>query len=208
MDRMTITADVRELRSGVPDALVALDVHVELATLAVGDYDVGCRVVERKSVDDLHRSLCGERFWGQVAALRRDPRRAYLLVEGHTLEQGPVTPRALRGAMLKVIDNGIRLVQTASSNDTALWLHVLGRQESRRRAGRVYGRVGRRPLAVSPAALLAQIPGVSLENARALLTRFGSVAAVAAASEAELRTLDGIGSQRARAIRLTLTQAS
>jgi ERCC4-type nuclease len=48
--------------------------------------------------------------------------------------------------------------------------------------------------------LLAAVPGVSTASARALLDRFGSVAAVVAAGPDEWLTVPGIGPDRARAL--------
>jgi ERCC4-type nuclease len=165
---------------------------------------VGDRVIERKTVADLHRSLVGDRLWSQVGSLRRDPRRAYLLVEGVDLDAGLVPPRAMRGALLKVIDNGIRLLRTGSPRDTALWLSVLARQEQHRANPKP--RIGRRPVARSPVGLLAAIPGIGIDDAKALLARFGSVAAVAAATGSDLQSVPGIGPERARALTNVLTQ--
>jgi ERCC4-type nuclease len=159
VDVLTITVDVRERRSGVPEWLAALGVTVELVTLAVGDYAFGDRVIERKTIADLHRSLRDRRIWGQVAALRRDPRRAYLLVEGVDLDDGTVPPRALRGALLKVTDNGIRILRTTSQDDSALWLHVFAAQEHRRLTQPAEVHVGRRPIVASPVGLLSQFRG-------------------------------------------------
>jgi ERCC4-type nuclease len=197
---VTITVDVRERRSDVPAQFTLLGVPFLAATLAVGDYAVGDRVVERKTVPDLHRSLIDRRLWSQVAALRRDPRRAYFLVEGDDLDEGPVPARALRGALFKIIDNGIRLLRTASPEDTALWLTVLARQEQRRMEHRETVTTGRRPIVTSPVGLLAAIPGISIESAKQLLREFGSIAAIAAASEPDLQSIQGIGPERAAAL--------
>ena len=204
---MTITVDVGERRSDVPAALAALGIDVSLVTLAVGDYAVGERVVERKTVADLHRSLIDRRIWSQVGSLRRDPRRACLMVEGADLDDGPVPPRAIRGALLKILDNGIRLLRTASPEDSALWLHVLAHQEHRCLERRASAQVGRRPIVVSPVGLLSAIPGISIPSAKALLARFGSIAMIAATSERELQRVTGIGPERARAVIRALTQA-
>jgi len=206
VDEVTITVDVRERRSDVPARLAALGSPVSIVTLAVGDYAVGDRVIERKTVADLHSSLVNRRLWSQVAALRKDPRRAYVLVEGDNLDQGPVPPRALRGALIKVIDNGIRLLRTASPEDTALWLHVLARQEQRRMEHRATVTTGRRPIVVSPVGLLAAIPGISIDSAKALLTEFGSIAAIAAASQPDLQSIPGIGPERAAALHHALAE--
>jgi len=207
VDRVTITVDLRERRSDVPERLAALGVEVELVTLAVGDYAFGDRVIERKTVADLHSSLVERRIWSQVAALRRDSRRAYLMVEGARLDDGPVPPRAVRGALLKVLDNGIRSLRTASPDDSALWLDVLARQESRRLKAQAAIQIGRRPIVASPVGLISAIPGIGIDHAKALMLEFGSIAAVAAASEHELRSIPGIGHERARALTRALTQS-
>ena len=61
--------------------------------------------------------------------------------------------------LLKILDNGIRLLRTQSPEDTALWLHVLARQEQRRVEHRATVRIGRRPIVASPVGLLSAIPG-------------------------------------------------
>jgi DNA excision repair protein ERCC-4 len=206
MDTVTITVDVRERRSGLPPLLGALGTEVVLVTLAVGDYAFGDRIVERKTVADLHASLTSDRLWSQIGALRRDQRRAYLMVEGEKLDDGPVPARALRGTLLKVLDNGIRLIRTTSKEDSALWLHVLACQERRREEARLRRRVGRRSIGISPVGLLAAIPGIGSDQAEALLEVFGSIGELASASEAELRTVAGIGPERARTLLRTLSQ--
>jgi DNA excision repair protein ERCC-4 len=80
---VTIVADAGELRSGVPDALRALGVSVDVASLPAGDYLVGDAVaVERKTVADLHRSIANGRLWSQLLSCRRELDRTFLLVEG------------------------------------------------------------------------------------------------------------------------------
>jgi len=49
------------------------------------------------------------------------------------------------------------------------------------------------------------VPGISTTSARALLERFGSVAAVVTADPAEWLTVPGIGPERARALEETFT---
>ena len=189
----------------MPARLAALGTSLSIVALAVGDYAVGDRVIERKTVADLHLSLVNRRLWSQVAALRRDPRRAYVLVEGEDLDDGPVPARAVRAALLKVLDNGIRLLRTPTPADTALWLYVLARQEQRRMENRAVALSGRRPIVASPVGLLAAIPGISIDSAKALLTEFGSIAALATASERDLQSIPGIGPARAHALINALT---
>lgn len=209
MDALTITVDVRERRCPVPERLAELGADIELVTLAVGDYAVGGRVVERKTVADLHASLIGQSLWSQVAALRRDPRRAYVLVEGADLDGGTVPARALRGVLLKIMDNGIPVIHAVSPDDSALWIHVLARQEQRRRERRATAaRIGRRPIVVSPVGLLSAIPGISLDCSKRLISEFGSIAGIAGASETALQSIPDIGPARAKAILQALTSTA
>lgn len=53
-------------------------------------------------------------------------------------------------------------------------------------------------------AMLAAIPGISSSSARALLERFGSVAAVVVAGPEQWREVPGVGPDRARALEETL----
>lgn len=52
--------------------------------------------------------------------------------------------------------------------------------------------------------MLAAIPGISSSSARALLERFGSVAAMVAAGPEQWREVPGVGPDRARALEETL----
>jgi ERCC4-type nuclease len=108
-----------------------------------------------------------------------------------------------------VIDLGIALLRTETQRDSALWLYRLAvrcqclerppekpgyAQQPKRRVG-------------SPAAeaVLAAVPGISAVSARALLERFGSVAAVLSATEQEWMEVRGIGHERARLLAETLS---
>ncbi len=114
---------------------------------------------------------------------------------------------AIRGTCLAVIDQGIALLRSGHQRDSALWIHRLAVrcQEVEPAAARpVYARRPRpEPGEETAEALLASVPGISTASARALLERFGSVAAVVAAGPAEWLTVRGIGPERARALEET-----
>jgi ERCC4-type nuclease len=52
--------------------------------------------------------------------------------------------------------------------------------------------------------MLASVPGISTVSARALLTRFGNVAAVLAADPNDWEAIAGIGPQKAKSLAETL----
>ena len=203
---MTILVDVEEDRSPVPRCLEALGVAVELVRLPVGDYRLASEcVVERKTVRDLHASLVSGRIWSQLFALRRATRRPYLVVEGTHLDAGRVSDRGVRGALLAIAESGVIVLRSDDPEGTALWLLVLARR-ARSCAQDSDRRRGRRRMVASPAGVLSTVPGVSPVLANRLLARFGSIAGVAAASESDLRDVDGIGEVRASALRNVLTR--
>lgn len=198
---MKILVDTEEGRSSVPAQLVALGVTVEILQLPVGDYLVASGIaVERKSISDLHRSLENGRLWSQVSALRRELNRAYLLVEGRDLDVGRVSSSGVRGALLHIVDQGIPVIRSIDPADSARWLCLIAKRAQRAERGVEPRRRGRRRMVASPAGVLATVPGISPSAADRVLARFGSIAAAAAASEAELRRVEGIGPVRAAAL--------
>jgi ERCC4-type nuclease len=202
-----VLADIHERASHVPDVLAELGVQVEVVPLPAGDYAVGPAIlVERKSLPDLHETILKGRFWRQLDKLRRASEWPFLLVEGQHLDDGPIAPKAIRGVCVAAIARGIRLIRAEDRHDSAMWLHALaaraGRAVSNERP--IYAQRPR-PTSTKDAAeaVLAAVPGISTVTARALLNRFGSVAAVAAADPIAWLEVRGIGPDRARALEET-----
>ena|SRR5438045_3642005 len=89
-----IRIDTQEQRSGIPDLLAAMPlVHIEVAPLRVGDYDVGGnprRVFERKTGSDFLGSLAQGRLFAQLTALRKSRFAPVLLLEGGPAARQPL----------------------------------------------------------------------------------------------------------------------
>lgn len=200
---LSIVADVHERASGVPQLLRELGARVDTRALTRGDYVVGPEtIVERKSVGDLHSTIEAGRFWSQMRAVRAAGRWPYLLIEGPSLYRGRVLASSVRSLCLAVSDLGITIIRTEDTRDTARWLTALA---SRRQDGAIRDRpiYAQRPQSadLSPTeAALACAPGVSVETARTVLSRFGSLRQVSEASLDDLQALPGVGIRRATAI--------
>jgi ERCC4-type nuclease len=203
-----IVADVHEARSGVPGLLEQLGAEVELAPLPAGDYSLGAEtIVERKRVADLHATVPKGHLWPQLARLRAACAFPYLLVEGTHLDRGGLSPNAIRGVCLAAIDQGIALLRSDTQRDSALWLHRLAVRCQRAEAPPERPAPLKRPRPAgedAAEALLATVPGISTVGARALLTRFGSVAGVLHAGPDAWRDVPGIGPERAGALAAAL----
>jgi ERCC4-type nuclease len=190
-----VAVDVRE-PVRIRAELERLGADATVASLPIGDYRMGDVLVERKTV--------AGGLGGQLGRLRAGAPRPFLLVEGAALDSGPLSPAAVRGALLAAAENGVTVVRSESLTDTALWLYRIGCRGARRRRDRP--EYAQRPKVGTPEAVLASIPGISAVTARELLAHFGTVAEVVAATDLELRDVSGVGPFRAQAIRAALTR--
>jgi ERCC4-type nuclease len=198
-----VVVDVHE-PAAVRSELIRVGAEVIVDRLSIGDYQTSEALVECKTVRDLHLRLAAGRLWGQLGRLRRSGLRPFLLVEGPALDAGPISPAAIRGALLAAGENGVTVVRSEAQGDSALWLYRIACRPTRPRRDRpIYAQ---RPKAPSPEAMVAAIPGISTVTARNLLSHFGTVAAVVKATDAELKDVSGIGPIRARTIREALTR--
>jgi ERCC4-type nuclease len=200
-----VEVDVHE-PTALREELGRLGADVRIRLLPIGDYRTGDALVERKIVRDLHLTLAAGRLWGQLGRIRAAGRRPFLLVEGALFDAGPIPPAAIRGALLAVGENGVTVVRSENQADSALWLYRIACRASRSRAPRNRPLYAQRPKRSEPEAVLAAIPDISTVTARALLSHFGSIAAVVKAPDADLREVHGVGPVRSRTIRETFTQ--
>ena len=197
---MCVVADVHERISGIPERLDQLGARVVVQGLPAGDYRVGGgRLVERKTVRDLHLSVVQGRLFRQIGDLRTSCMHSYLLIEGPELHRGPLPANAVLGTILAVAELGVVILRSSTPADSATWLLALAHRAQRRKptSRPVYAQ---RPVARPnhvPEAILAAIPTISTRSARALLNHFGSVQKVLAASADELVEVPGIGPGRA-----------
>jgi ERCC4-type nuclease len=179
--------------------------------LWAGDYEVGERaIVERKTVRGLHAAVIGGAFWPQLGRIRRISRFAYLLIEGADLDDGPLAAAAVRGVCVGVMDLRIAVIRSQDPLDSARWLYRLAVRRSRF-TYRTRPAYAQRPKSLQPTpgeALLAAVPGISSGAAKALLHRFGNVAAVVNATPDTWQEVRGIGPKRSRAMALTFHAAT
>lgn len=162
-------------------------------------------LLERKTAEDLGRSIVDGRLFRQMGSLRRTYRRPLLLVEGlrdDAAVAGVPWPAVL-GALVNVsVCFGVPVLRATSANESAELIATAARQLSAP-IDIPYARPGYRPTGWRRRALyvLQGLPGVGPRRARALLERFGSVAGVVAADAPTLVEVDGIGDAVARTIR-------
>lgn len=194
-----IVADVRERPSDTFETLRARpDVVLTVATLKYGDYSLASQLsIERKSADDLGRSIIDGRLFRQMSALRRRAQRPVLLIEGlqpHGTSSG-VPWHAVRGALVSVaVVFGVPILLAEGPHESAEIMVTAGRQLART-TSLCHVRPGYRPKGWRRRALfiLQGLPNVGPARAHALLGAFGSVGAVMSANTDMLTGVEGIG---------------
>jgi DNA excision repair protein ERCC-4 len=201
-----VVVDRREPRE-ILGHLTRLGVAVQEQLLDAGDYELGGRaLVERKTVRALHASVIQGRFWTQVGLLRSAARFPYVLIEGRDLDDGPLSPAAIRGICVALMDLGVGVVRSVDARDSTLWLQRLAERRAsvRIRNAPAYAQRPKREAGFPAAeAALACVPGISRVCAQTLLAHFGSLAALVQASPAEWQRVRGIGPTKANAIAVT-----
>jgi DNA excision repair protein ERCC-4 len=208
---VTIRADVREDRSGIPALLSAMpDVTVLTETLPVGDYLVGGSpevAIERKSNLDFAASLTDGRLFAQLDALRSAGYRPILLIEGFLLSTpARVHPNAIRGAAAYIAGVlEIPLIVVESTQEAAALIFTIAKQQQTGYAiPTITGGRRVKTLKEQQRAVLMALPAIGPALADALLARFGTVQAALSASIEDLSSIPGITRRRAEHIHAIL----
>ena len=202
MPAVRVYVDERERGSGVPEALAELGAAVIYQRLDVGDYLVSDEVVfERKTVEDLIRSVFDGRLFDQARRLAEAYPKPVIIVEGRFEKLWEKTGRAeqVRQALLAIaLDHGIRVVYTRDPGDTAKVIYYTARREQveRRRPVVVHRKRRLESLREKQLYILQSLPGVGPRLAEKLLEYFGSIEAVCNASIVELARVLGEGRAR------------
>jgi Fanconi anemia group M protein len=210
---VVIVADHREAASGVVKHLSSLNALVKAEQLEVGDYVLSDRVaVERKTASDFTGSVADGRVFGQLERLAKSYESPVLLVEGspEMLFGNGLHPNSVRGALSSIaVDLGVPMIWSRNPKETAAQLYWIAKREQHECSRPVQLRSFSMdaPLHKHQEFLVSGLPNVNTVIGRRLLERFGSPAGVFAATEDELRSVDGIGEIKARRIREMLDSA-
>ncbi|MDW7725643.1 MAG: DEAD/DEAH box helicase [Candidatus Methanoperedens sp.] len=204
---LKVFVDKREIRSAVAKTLEKLGVNVILETLEVGDYVVSNRVgIERKTVADFLSTLMdGRDLFGQVSDLARAFERPLLIIEGdglYTTRQ--IHPNSIRGVLASiVIDFGVPILFSRDEEDTAALVNIMAKREQAggSREISLHGKKTSLTLKEQQEYVVSSISDIGTVVARNLLTHFGSVGKIMAASRDELMEVPLVGPRTADRIR-------
>ncbi|MBN1861472.1 MAG: DEAD/DEAH box helicase, partial [Candidatus Thermoplasmatota archaeon] len=153
--------------------------------------------VERKTVEDFLNSLIEGKLFVQIKNLRATYSRPLLLIEGDgLLTKRNISHNAIFGSFTAImVDFGIPIITTHTPQETADFLAIMAQREQKEgdRAVAIRGEKTARSIAEQQQFLVEGLPNVSAVLAQRLLQHFGSIRALANATEEELCQINGIG---------------
>lgn len=210
---VSVTVDDREPAGLVGAVRNHPDVtDVTVARLSAGDIALGTTGFERKTLSDYVGSAMGRTgtdLLDQVGRLTAAYDHAYLLLEGDLddvddLETG-VAPASIYGSIASVTARHAPVVPCSDRGRLVEMAVRIGRKHGESPSARPppTGSVEGRSVPTAKR-IYGCIDGVGPATADALHERFGSVAALTDASMADLTAVEGVGEERARAIRSAL----
>src|SRR5690348_7534203 len=204
-NHITIKVDHREPEAVIAEIRKAPNTTVEVCTLELGDYSVNDQLfIERKSVSDFEASIIdSKRLFDQSERIKMEPGSVgIVLLEGDWTQSQRMLPQQVIGAMsfLGAIQ-GMSVWQTTGPVCTAYTIVKLATHLCNG-LGYELGLRQHKPQSLLDAKryVLEGCPGINAELSRRLIAHFGSIAAVARASEADLRKVDGVGPKKAQRI--------
>jgi fanconi anemia group M protein len=202
-----IRVDHREVTSGVPERLAAIDgVALSVEALELADYILSPQVVvERKTAADLAASIVDRRLFAQVQELTQRFSQVVVLIEGtEWYAASNLHPNALRGALsYLVVLSGASVLRSEGPEDTAQLLATMARHAQHGLGYTLSLHHKRRNPSpdVQIRYLVEDLPGIGPQTARALLGAFATLEALFGADVDALQQVPGIGHKRAQAIR-------
>ncbi len=194
-----IIADDRETSSAVVEWLHKNNsVNLEITRLLYGDYAIGNQMlVERKTARDFVDTLVERDLIGQIKRMADSCEHPVLIIEGTDLyAQRNIAPNAIRGALAAIsVQFGVSVFMVTGPEETAEMLYVLMNRELGESSGRpsMHHHKSYQSEREQLEYILSSFPGIGPHQARSLLEHFGTLSAVIAASEEELRSVEGIG---------------
>ncbi|MEA2071389.1 MAG: helicase-related protein [Asgard group archaeon] len=205
---ITIIIDTREKNSKVLMYLMKEGIKLDFQQMQTGDYIVSDRIaVEYKKGEDLLASIIDGRLFDQIGLLTNAYQIPLLIIEGFAT--GGIHPEAIAGALASLmIDFGISIIQTQSSEETAVILKRLAIREQKTKRRKAYIRTARKMGNPNENAIqiLSAFPGINRTIANRLLEEFSSVKKVVNTTQEELQKVNGLGEKKSEIITTIVTK--
>ena len=184
--------------------LEKMGAEVDRRVLDVGDFLCSARLaVERKTRADFEQSVIDGRLFSQLPNLVANYGRVVVVVEGVSDDER-ISRGALLGAYATIIaDFGGSLIFTRDKAGTAEIVFQFARHEqvAKKQPMRIYAKRRTFTPSQTSRSIVEMLPMVGPKLAKSLLRHFGSVEALAHASERDIAEVEGVGKKRAKVIK-------
>ncbi|MFN7990993.1 MAG: ERCC4 domain-containing protein [Candidatus Micrarchaeia archaeon] len=201
--RILIAIDHRE-DAVFDEILKRLGADIDRRVLDVGDFLCSSRLaVERKTRADFEASVIDGRLFNQLPNLVSNYERVVIIVEGLSDDER-LSRSSLLGAYSTVMaDFGASLIFTRDKEATAELVFNLAKHEqvAKKQPMRIYAKKRTFTPSQTSRSIVEMLPMVGPKLAKALLHHFGSVEALAHASERDIAEVEGVGKKRAKIIK-------
>ena len=197
----TVIVDSREASSApkVINGLTELGAEVKVETLQKGDYIVSDRcAIERKTVTDFVHTLTRRFLFEQLFVLKETYPQPLILIEGYMpviYKFSKINPLAVWGAMFALAKQGISIVHTMNSKETADFIYTAAKQEQivEKRIPTIRPSKKVETLAESQLFLVAGLPNIGREKADALLKTYQTPIAAFSKVDSWADDVSGLG---------------
>ncbi len=201
--KLQIFIDDRELKSAVAKDLFRKGVILTPHRLPIGDFVVSDAVaVERKNDADFEASIIDGRLFTQAGELKSQFKSPLLALVGSRFER--IQASALRGVFISLaVDYKLPVFFFDTDGELADFLAALAEREQllEKRAHRIQFAKKTDSIQNQQRLVAESLPGLGPKNAESLLKHFKNLQTLANADETALQEAEGIGKERAKAIR-------
>jgi len=204
-----ILIDHRESKSRIAGMLREMGAEVKVAVLPVGDFLLSERAcVERKRREDFEASIIDGRLFSQAKELSTQFEKPLLVIEGERFEERVSRPAILGAIASLMLDFNLSIFFTKDAEKTAEFLYAVAKREqiTEKKPLRLLGEKHAYSPAQQKRMIVEALPGVGPKIARNLIKKFKTVEKLMRAKEKQLEKVDGIGPEKANAIRKLLTE--
>ena len=195
-----IIVDSREKNSKILFYLKKEGIELDFKQLDNGDYILSDRVaIEYKKGEDLLSSIIDGRLFEQLGSITNAYQIPILLIEG--FPSGGIHPEAIAGALSSfMIDFGVSIIQTQSSEETAAILKriAMREQKTKKRPALI-----RKAMRISnpkenSVQVISSFPGINRTLASRMLEEFSSIKGIVNSSIEELKDIEGLGPKKSK----------
>jgi Fanconi anemia group M protein len=181
---------------------------VDRRVLEVGDFLCSARLaVERKTRSDFEASVIDGRLFSQLPNLVTNYECVVIIIEGVSDEER-LNRSSLLGTYATLIsDFGASLIFTRDKESSAEMIFHFAKHEqlAKKNPMRIYAKKKTFTPSQTARSIVESLPTIGPKLAKSLLRHFGSVEAIAHASERDIAEVEGVGKKRAKIIKEILS---